>query len=180
MCSCLQIQTGQKKSERVFDQTKQAKEKVSLKPDSTACLKDDRESAAIHSDNPNQATCIKVTSLDSQTCRGKESDVNLEFQTDDEIHGQMHIEDENKSLKNKIQDQDNQIESLKSELGRCLHEMNIMQAKLNAKKEIKTEELEQKDSSYFVQCKKQIFLIIIIMLGTLLSKIKKISNISNK
>ena len=51
--------------------------------------------------------------------------------------------------------------------------MNIMQAKLNTKKEIKTEELEQKDSSYFIQLKKQIFLIIIITLGTLLSKIKK-------
>ena len=51
--------------------------------------------------------------------------------------------------------------------------MNIMQAKLKAKKEIKAEEeLEQKDSSYFVQCKKQIFLIIIITLGTLLTKIK--------
>ena len=50
--------------------------------------------------------------------------------------------------------------------------MNILQAKLNAKKEIKTEELEQKDSSYFIQLKKQIFLIIIITLGTLMSKKK--------
>ena len=36
------------------------------------------------------------------------------IKTDDEIHDQMQIESENKSLKDKIQDQDNQIKNLKN------------------------------------------------------------------